>query len=539
MRPTGRMQAQRGLAEIGPLGRNPMLALVVVALMARWSDDAAPMPPRALLADPSAVYEPDAVSTAARRTAIGTADPVTVVAHARNGRWVLACQPGDGMHLFRGEGAGRPIDELAARSRDDRWLAVVRSGALIVVDDADGSEHVVPSAEVHGMWPYVTQVAAFDRESQHLIYFRAVDGARTVAMRDLADQRDREIAIPGASVLTVDPEPGTAWARLQLVRSDAGADASFRWQDSRHDLMSETCSGRIAPPPPPSPPGQYEKRTVIQTAWLKLDTGQLRKDPSVLAYLGDVGVVKSADGAIRVGSTKVVPRGCNTEVLFASALPLRIIASCKSAGPRAPLEMFGPNLHVVLPGTMRPEYRPEKVDVVDAGYVCLDGGNCFELQDGAQVSLRGIWRAFHGNHILSSDRGRYFVVDRATGVVTRLPGVTGPLVRAAEGIVAIDTRIVDIDHARVIGEIVRWPLAVDLHGRALLPANLEHLAPRGPLRWVLPRPMTTPADPADDAADEPPPVVEAVAVDGAGKPMKSVPLTIRGPRLECSAAWPW
>lgn len=90
------------------------------------------------------------------------------------------------MHLFRGQGAGRPIDELAARSDDDRWLAVVRGGELILVDDADGSERVVAGAEVHGMWPSFTQVAAFDRESRHLIYFRVVDGVRTVVIRDLA-----------------------------------------------------------------------------------------------------------------------------------------------------------------------------------------------------------------------------------------------------------------------------------------------------------------------------------------------------------------
>ena len=268
------------LAELGPRASYVraivVAALLVGALIALRLAGDAPAPRReAAVTDPPALRDPAGPSAASAlpRHALGTADPIELIASARNGRWVVACQARGGPmrpYVIRGEGAGQPIDGFVTSSPDDRWIAVLRDGKLVLIDDADGTEHIVPEADI--LDPGVAP--RFGGDSRHLLYFRIVDGARIPVIRDLSAQRDRLIALPRASVRHVRWKPGVAWARLELERPPL-INTRRSWPEGAEQVRSTTCEDRaISPPPPP--------RGWIAPAWLNLDTGELRTKRSPL-----------------------------------------------------------------------------------------------------------------------------------------------------------------------------------------------------------------------------------------------------------------
>ncbi|MEO7729495.1 MAG: hypothetical protein ABIY55_00875 [Kofleriaceae bacterium] len=109
--------------------------------------------------------------------------------------------------------------------------------------------------------------------------------------------------------------------------------------------------------------------------------------------------------------------------------------------------------------------------------------------------------------------------------------------RSEGPVVAIGTTIYDLAQRRVLGEVAQVPLRIDRHGRALV-ATPGHGAartevPSGPLRWMVPRPVVSPAapaelsaaPPAELSAEAPPWTLEGVAIDEAGVAMANVTVT--------------
>ena len=171
---------------------------------------------------------------------VGSPHPITVIRNAANGRWIVACQArrdtdgvpgirarrlehgygGDKLmpYLIRGAGDGIAIDGFVAASSDDRWLAVVRDGALVLIDDVSGHEQVLHGADVRGEWPNPRQVAAFDVNSTHVVYVSLVDGQSRVVVRELTTQAERApIAVPG-DVWQVREQPPSVLLRVTYVR---------------------------------------------------------------------------------------------------------------------------------------------------------------------------------------------------------------------------------------------------------------------------------------------------------------------------------
>ncbi|MEO7731494.1 MAG: hypothetical protein ABIY55_11015, partial [Kofleriaceae bacterium] len=257
--------------------------------------------------------------------AIGTPHPIALIRAAASGRWIVACQArvdtdgsgtvevqhgagsmeGDARipYLFRGGGDGQAIDELLSVSPDERWLVIARDGQLVLVDDAQGIERVIARAaraanhEAH-------RGVAFDAESRHLAYLSA-DG--TVVIRDLAQQREREISTAPERVAWIVPEPAGRWMRLLLERGEADPSQGFEGPPPRRPLgPGPLCSDLTV--------RTWMFGLQSATWWLDTETGQHHRDPDVLGWIDDVAIEKRPDRSIRMASTEVVPASCDGDV---------------------------------------------------------------------------------------------------------------------------------------------------------------------------------------------------------------------------------
>jgi hypothetical protein len=443
-----------------------------------------------------------------RAPEIGTAHPVRLIASADSGRWVVACQArvdtdgkpgirvthgyhnfeGDAMtpYLFRGGGEGQALDAFLDSSRDGRWIAVLRGGQLVVIDDVQGTESVVSGADVRPDPAGFRHVAVFDAASERLVFFHRVGDARQVVVRDLVQQREREVAFQTTDEIAVVPEHQGTWATVRLKAEDADIPGMAVANDQgKQQTCGNTTSYRSF----------LEDGYDVREIWLKLDTGEVKDDRSVIAHVGDLEVVKSTDAAVRVGPAVIIPARCDAEVLAVFPRPLRIVARCSATTPDAPVELFGEGVRVVLGPSHWTRSAAESVRIADASFVCIEPARCFAVQDGRPIAIRGYAQDIRGyavikkagTKILTKDRGAYFITDVVTGITQDLPGVVGLNGRARAGsIVVIGSTIVDVAAGRVLGKLARPPVAVDTRGRALLagPDPVEDELPSGPLRWA-------------------------------------------------------
>src|SRR5262249_54773095 len=159
-------------------------------------------------------------------------------------------------------------------------------------DDIGQRETTLPATavEVSGRSRYVV---AFDSDSAHLVYLRVTGGATTVVIRTLDNQAERAVKLPAEIVVGVVPDPGGHWARLWF-RGPTGADPSFvkhaptvsQEEAAEIGLTDEIRARRASCGYQAEPPWQFGLEAV--QAWLDLDTGAVRRDPELLARLGDV-----------------------------------------------------------------------------------------------------------------------------------------------------------------------------------------------------------------------------------------------------------
>jgi hypothetical protein len=130
------------------------------------------------------------------------------------------------------------------------------------------------------------------------------------------------------------------------------------------------------------------------------------------------------------------------------------------------------------------------VRFVDGPYVCPIREICVAVDDGSPLPLQGGSSVTAGTNVLAVDSDGTFFTTGRQGIV-RLPAASGrPGVRNG-AIRTFDTTIIDLAEPRVLGEVERRPMAVDLTGRALISArrvNYRFEWNIGPLRWVTPQP---------------------------------------------------
>jgi len=238
---------------------------------------------------------------------IGSPHPIHVIKSAASGRWIVACQarldtdgvPGIRVHrlehgfngdkltpyLIRGGGDGIAIDGFVEASHDDRWLAVVRDGALVLIDDASGREHVLAGADVRGEIATGRQIAAFDADSTHMVYATLVNGQSRLAIRELASQAERVPSAPPGIVWQVRGQPPSAWLRVTYLRRAVRPNefphlvtSSAAGSQCRIDMLA---AFDFAPDP-------------LANVWLHSGTGELRDAQPVPDRVHDTAETRPA-----------------------------------------------------------------------------------------------------------------------------------------------------------------------------------------------------------------------------------------------------
>jgi hypothetical protein len=241
---------------------------------------------------PRAAEDSRAVS-AESAAPIGTANPVTVIQSAANGRWIVVCQArrdtdgkpgiavqrtedtgfwGDAMvpYLVRGSGEGVAIESFVAASHGDRWIAIVRDRALVLIDTVHAGEQVLADADVRGEESGGRIVAAFDDRDEHLVYARWFDGRSRVVIRDLATREESALDVDG-TLWQLEAAPATGWLEMTYISASVLRSGHVAWPR----LVSTVPAGRVCGFDP-NAGGRIS--STIAARWLRPDTREIRDD---------------------------------------------------------------------------------------------------------------------------------------------------------------------------------------------------------------------------------------------------------------------
>jgi hypothetical protein len=429
---------------------------------------------------------------------LGAAGPTFVRSADAEERWVALCQArsdtdGDGkieihvghhgevfgdqmsLYLVLGGGAGTPIDALASRSADGRWLAIVRGGKVELVDAQTGDAFALrgADAEPDGRPGAPHRAAMFAKN--RLLYIRHVDGKDDrLVIHDPADHAEREIAVAG-----------------RIWRIDGGADRIARVYTVPRDqafpklqttLDAGECIGS------PMSYSTYGNRGPKPTErWIDLDTGkELAADGAEAAV--DATLVRApADGALYLDTDQIAPPSCKPQLLAVMPQPVRVIAICGQK-KQAKIVLAGKGLYQELASINRDTDHYSGLGDSPApapGVVCGSGLHCVATASNKYVDLKGgvtehAWGSkLYVVHATMSSR-KHEIIDTTTGA--RAPIKTADR-RLAEGrfLVDYDHNLVDLDAVRVLGK-VPTALRVSARGRVLKAAAED----TGPLRWIAP-----------------------------------------------------
>lgn len=206
----------------------------------------APIVPSAAMAPTPAAATPAAPIAPARD--IGTAHPLTLQELDPDGRWLVICQArsdtdgdgkidvdvghhgdlyGDAMvpYLVFGDGPGDAIDTFVSRSRDGRWLAVIRNKALELVDaNVPGAPRTVVLTDADlrdDGFPFGdARAAAIADGGARMTYFRHTAAGDRIVIRELATGGERAVDVAGQGWRMWVTADGR-WAKVGVQRAGA------------------------------------------------------------------------------------------------------------------------------------------------------------------------------------------------------------------------------------------------------------------------------------------------------------------------------
>jgi hypothetical protein len=215
----------------------------------------------------------------------GTAGPTYVRGADPSERWLALCQArtdtdgngkveihvghhgeifGDQMSLYLvlGGGNGTPIDALASRSSDGRWLAIVRGKKVELVDAQSGDVFELRGADAQSDGRPGAPHRATMFAKNRLLYIRT--GGSTddrLVIHDPTDHSVREITVPGR-LWRIDHNPDRL-VHLYVVPAGQG------FPTLQTTLDAGECIG------PPTSYSTYGNRGPAPTQhWFDLDTGK-------------------------------------------------------------------------------------------------------------------------------------------------------------------------------------------------------------------------------------------------------------------------
>jgi hypothetical protein len=428
----------------------------------------------------------------------GTTGPTFVRAADPHERWMALCQArsdtdGDGkieihvghhgdlygdemdLYLVLGGGAGTPIDALASRSEDGRWVAIVREGKVELVDAQSGEVFALRGADAQpdGRPGAPHRAAMFAKN--RLLYIRHVDGKDdALVVHDPADHGERELRVSG-----------------RLWRIDFGADRIAHVytvpRDQPFPALQTTLGAGECVGPVMSYSSYGQRGPKPTERWIDLDTGkELAADGGEVA-VGTTIVRAPSDGALYLDGDQIAPPSCRAQLLAVLPQPVRAIAICGEK-KQAKIVLLGKGLRKELASIDRDTDHYSGLErALDPapGVVCDAGLHCVATATNQYIDLKdGVAEYAWGSklyvvHATMSSR-KHEIIDAASGA--RAP-IKAADKRMAEGkyIVDYEYNLVDLDAGKILGKVA-GALRVSANGRVLRAAAEG----QGPLRWAAP-----------------------------------------------------
>lgn len=400
---------------------------------------------------------------------VGTAGPVRVHVAATDGSWVALCQK-EALRLVNGPGAGEPIDELVALSRDGRWLAAVRGGKLALLDAQARTWTELTGADVRddlsGMWPH--RAASIASDGTSMTYFR---GADRVVVRELPGGKEREVAVRGVwrAQVTDDGRWAEVWSHSTLPPLRSSPD--------------NVCKGDVELVLP-------YRGGIPKIVWLELASGRIVDEGDrVVGAVGADLLRTTKAGALELGGKELAPASCRAEVLAVTASPARVIYRCTKA--RGAPVVFATRDRSDTTTVTDGESLAENADgVVCFGLTCLDLATNRTLVPAPTPSwddpaeLQSAIRTYRTMRLV--DDGGLAVVDlrdRSRVAVGERGGGRGGTFQSGP-IVLVGDAVIDLAFRRRLGTAKGRAHAVDTFGHVLVGPEDGS----GPLRWVTPVP---------------------------------------------------
>ena len=476
----------------------------------------APAPPRQLSS-----RAPGATASAA---AVGTPHPFALEAAAPDGSWVVLCQAredsdrdghvrvrlgpqgqllGDRLRSFlvMGSGAGELIDELAAVGPTGRWLAIRRSGHLVLLDTTSKTELDLTARgadDRHDALSYHPHRAlSFDARGNLLLYLQRRDGSSRVVVRELAGGKETSIDPGTGAVWRAQLSPAGEWVVLRMLVDDTNGNGRLDWPVPPAARNSWRCGGPI-----PKMNAWAERGDRVVTKVVSSSGGRARVVAGFVAPYADALLERPLGGGLllrpRQGrAQRLAPPDCDARVVHADTTRGLLIAACAGpSGGRSLAMLLGPGYRKDLKLTLAPQshdrwpagsprlvplYPGQATVLVDMNRrvsVALKPGDSVIATSGPRALIRrgqSLWI-----HNVEQDRER------------PLPGRTNrlPLVVRTASIAVVSPLVVNLGTGRVLGQVSRRPWAVSRNGRVLVAAGREADAERlavGPLSWVAPR----------------------------------------------------
>lgn len=441
--------------------------------------------------------------------AIGTPHPLALQAMAHDGSWLVICQarsdtdgkPGIevhlGMHgmtggdrldpyLVLGSGAGLPIDSFASGALDGRWVAVIRNGALALIDAQRRTELVLPGADVRDDgYPFGhARAASLAANGTRLAYLRRDHERDQIVIRDLPSGDERVVPVAGL-VWRVDVDDAGRWAQVYVIRADTDHDGKLAWPAMATSMSARGCRGPIMSYSTGGLRG--DKPTEL---WLDLASGTIVEDPTIVRAVGDQLLRVAADDTVRLGSDVIAGAACHAELRYVSASPPRVLATCGArAEPdpqttaKAPVRVLGAGLDVATTELAeRYPARDREPELLHGRFWCSE--HCYDLATGRAATLPGRLWTHVDDRAMVATAGGWAVYDLVAGTTTPMIKTVKDPQDAPRTLVRFGDALYSIISGRRVATSGDPIVGHDAAGRVLLgPSGKADGLPPGPLHW--------------------------------------------------------
>lgn len=402
---------------------------------------------------------------------------------------------GDGLVLFlmtHQNPGGEVIDAFVGADPSSRYAALVDGNSLLLHDFfSDQRVDLSRTVEQDRVPTLVHRGAAFDDDSEHMLYLRERDGRERVVIRGLQSASERELDMGAGRVWRAMFLGDGDYIGVAVVERDTNKNGKLDLPELRTSLAGGSCRGAVM---------SYSTYGYDGDTWawqfVRTETGAREVRP-VLAWDQHGILVEEPRGLVwvdRSGEQLLVPADqCEPDVQGVYAQGPAVLVGCGAAG-LAQLYVFDRNGGHALGRTTKIDDEYRNKDWRAARVIPLGGDQIIDL-----ATAKAHPRTYAGEQgfgenglILETTRERVTRFrDLSTGAITDLLGPASGYVYGqpiGDDYVALSRTPVVLVNMRtraVVGSLPGMPVAVRDGGLALVARSpSQHGVPSGPLQWV-------------------------------------------------------